>query len=66
MDVNQLTDYYYDMADHGKWKEGLRFMADAYARFYWCAMAFRLSQTCRDSSWLIWYLNDYYITAPQS
>lgn len=32
VDVNQLTDYYYDMAYDGKWEEGLRFMADAYAK----------------------------------
>ena len=32
VDTNQLTDYYYDMAYDGKWEEGLRFMADAYAK----------------------------------
>ena len=32
VDTSRLTDYYYDMAYDGVWEEGLRFMADAYAK----------------------------------
>src|SRR5574344_2773180 len=32
VNTNQLTDYYYDMAYDGVWEEGLRFMAEAYAK----------------------------------
>ena len=29
VDTNQLTDYYYDMAYEGKWREGLQFPSTA-------------------------------------
>ncbi len=32
LNTSKLTDYYYDMAYDGKWREGLFFMADAYAK----------------------------------
>lgn len=32
LNTSKLTDYYYDMAYDGKWREGLLFMADAYAK----------------------------------
>ena len=30
--INELTDYYYDMAYDGHWREALQFLADAYAK----------------------------------
>ncbi len=53
VDVNQLTDYYYDMAYDGKWEEGLRFMADAYAKVSSVRDGIEAERNLQDSSWLI-------------
>ena len=63
VDVNQLTDYYYDMAYDGKWEEGLRFMADAYAKVSSVRDGIEAERNLQ--GFFMAYLNDYYITAPE-
>ena len=47
VDIDQLGDYFYDMAYDGKWHDGLQFLADAYAK----ALRFiRFSCSLRDGS----------------
>lgn len=67
VDVNQLTDYYYDMAYDGKWEEGLRFMADAYAYAKVSSVRDGIEAERNLQGFFMAYLNlnDYYITAPE-
>lgn len=65
VDVNQLTDYYYDMAYDGKWEEGLRFMADAYAKVSSVRDGFEAERNLQGFFMAYLNLNDYYITAPE-
>lgn len=65
VDVNQLTDYYYDMAYDGKWKEGLRFMADAYAKVSSVRDGIEAERNLQGFFMAYLNLNDYYITAPE-
>lgn len=65
VDVNQLTDYYYDMAYDGKWEEGLRFMADAYAKVSSVRDGIEAERNLQGSFMAYLNLNDYYITAPE-
>ena len=65
VDVNQLTDYYYDMAYDGKWKEGLRFMADAYAKVSLVRDGIEAERNLQGFFMAYLNLNDYYITAPE-
>ena len=65
VDVNQLTDYYYDMAYDGKWKEGLRFMADAYAKVSSVRDGIETERNLQGFFMAYLNLNDYYITAPE-
>lgn len=65
VDVNQLTDYYYDMAYDGKWKEGLRFMADAYAKVSSVRDGIEAERNPQGFFMAYLNLNDYYITAPE-
>ena len=65
VDVNQLTDYYYDMAYDGKWKEGLRFMADAYAKVSSVRDGIEAERSLQGFFMAYLNLNDYYITAPE-
>lgn len=65
VDVNQLTDYYYDMAYDGKWEEGLRFMADAYAKVSSVRDGIEAEQNLQGFFMAYLNLNDYYITAPE-
>lgn len=65
MDVNQLTDYYYDMAYDGKWEEGLRFMADAYAKVSSVRDGIEAERNLQGFFMAYLNLNDYYITAPE-
>lgn len=64
VDVNQLTDYYYDMAYDGKWEEGLRFMADAYAKVSSVRDGIEAERNLQGFFMAYLNLNDYYITAP--
>ena len=65
VDVNQLTDYYYDIAYDGKWKEGLRFMADAYAKVSSVRDGIEAERNLQGFFMAYLNLNDYYITAPE-
>ena len=65
VDVNQLTDYYYDMAYDGKWEEGLRFMADAYAKVSSVRDGVEAERNLQGFFMAYLNLNDYYITAPE-
>lgn len=65
VDVNQLTDYYYDMAYDGKWEEGLRFMADAYAKVSSVRDGIEAERNLLGFFMAYLNLNDYYITAPE-
>ena len=65
VDVNRLTDYYYDMAYDGKWEEGLRFMADAYAKVSSVRDGIEAERNLQGFFMAYLNLNDYYITAPE-
>ena len=65
VDVNQLTDYYYDMAYDGKWEEGLRFMAEAYAKVSSVRDGIEAERNLQGFFMAYLNLNDYYITAPE-
>lgn len=65
VDVNQLTDYYYDMAYDGKWEEELRFMADAYAKVSSVRDGIEAERNLQGFFMAYLNLNDYYITAPE-
>lgn len=65
VDVNQLTDFYYDMAYDGKWEEGLRFMADAYAKVSSVRDGIEAERNLQGFFMAYLNLNDYYITAPE-
>lgn len=65
VDVNQLTDYYYDMAYDGKWEEGLRFMAGAYAKVSSVRDGIEAGRNLQGFFMAYLNLNDYYITAPE-
>ena len=65
VDVNQLTDYYYDMAYDGKWEEGLHFMADAYAKVSSVRDGIEAERNLQGFFMAYLNLNDYYITAPE-
>ena len=65
VNVNQLTDYYYDMAYDGKWEEGLRFMADAYAKVSSVRDGIEAERNLQGFFMAYLNLNDYYITAPE-
>ena len=65
VDINKLTDYYYDMAYDGKWEEGLRFMADAYAKVSSVRDAIEGERNLQGFFMAYLNLNDYYYTAPE-
>ena len=65
VDVNRLTDYYYDMAYDGKWEEGLRFMADAYAKVSSVRDTIEGERNLQGFFMAYLNLNDYYYTAPE-
>ena len=65
VDTNKLTDYYYDMAYDGIWEEGLRFMADAYAKVSSVRDGIESERNLQGFFMAYLNLNDYYITAPE-
>lgn len=60
-----LTDYYYDMAYDGIWEEGLRFMADAYAKVSSVRDGIESERNLQGFFMAYLNLNDYYIMAPR-
>ena len=65
VDTNRLTDYYYDMAYDGIWEEGLRFMAEAYAKVSSVRDGIESERSLQGFFMAYLNLNDYYITAPE-
>ena len=65
VDVDKLTDYFYDMAYDGHWEEGLRFMADAYAKVSSVRDTIEGERNLQGFFMAYLNLNDYYITAPE-
>lgn len=65
LNTSKLTDYYYDMAYDGKWREGLLFMADAYAKV--SSVRDSIEGECNLQGFFMAYLNlnNYYYTAPE-
>ena len=65
VDTIRLTDYYYDMAYDGHWKEGLQFMADAYARASSIRDGIEAERNLQGFFMAYLNLNNYYYTAPE-
>ena len=65
VNTNRLTDYYYDMAYEGVWEEGLRFMAEAYAKVSSVRDGIESERNLQGFFMAYLNLNDYYITAPE-
>ena len=65
VDTNRLTDYYYDMAYDGIWEEGLRFMAEAYAKVSSVRDGIESERNLQGFFMAYLNLNDYYITVPE-
>ena len=64
-DEDKLTDYYYDMAYDGKWKEGLEYMAKAYADISSVRDGIESERNMQGFFMAYLSLNDYYYTAPE-
>ena len=65
LNTEVLTDYYYDMAYDGKWEEGLRFMADAYAKVSSVRDGIEAERNLQGFFMAYLNLNTYYYTAPE-
>ena len=64
-DEGKLTDYYYDMAYDGKWKEGLEYMAKAYADISSVRDGIEAERNIQGFFMAYLSLNEYYYTAPE-
>ena len=62
---NQLTDYYYDMAYDGKWRDALQYMADAYAQVSSVRDSIEGERNLQGFFMAYLNLNAYYYTAPE-
>ena len=65
LNASKLTDYYYDMAYDGKWREGLLFMADAYAKVSSVRDSIEGERNLQGFFMAYLNLNNYYYTAPE-
>lgn len=65
LNTSKLTDYYYDMAYDGKWREGLLFMADAYAKVSSVRDSIEGERNLQGFFMTYLNLNNYYYTAPE-
>lgn len=65
LNTSKLTDYYYDMAYDGKWREGLLFMADAYAKVSSVRDSIEGERNLKGFFMAYLNLNNYYYTAPE-
>ena len=65
VNVNKLTDYYYDMAYEGKWHEALQYMADSYAQISSVRDGIEAERNMQGFFMAYLSLNDYYYTAPE-
>lgn len=65
LNTRKLTDYFYDMAYDGKWREGLEFMADAYAKVSSVRDGIEAERNLQGFFMAYFSLNNYYYTAPE-
>ena len=65
LNTSILTDYYYDMAYDGKWREGLLFMSDAYAKVSSVRDSIEGERNLQGFFMAYLNLNNYYYTAPE-
>lgn len=65
VNINKLTDYYYDMAYEGKWHEALQYMADSYAKISSVRDGIEAERNMQGFFMAYLSLNDYYYTAPE-
>ncbi len=65
LSVNTLTDYYYDMAYDGKWREGLTFLANSYANVSSVRDGIEAERNLQGFFMAYLSLNNYYYTAPE-
>ena len=65
LNVGQLTDYYYDMAYDGKWREGLQYMADSYTKVSSVRDGIEAERNLQGFFMAYLNLNTYYYTAPE-
>ena len=62
---NKLTDYYFDMAYDGKWREALQYMADAYEQVSSVRDSIEGERNLQGFFMAYLNLNAYYYTAPE-
>ena len=62
---NKLTDYYFDMAYEGKWREALLYMADAYEQVSSVRDSIEGERNLQGFFMAYLNLNAYYYTAPE-
>ena len=65
LNTEELTDYYYDMAYDGKWRDGLQFMADSYVKVSSVRDGIEAERNLQGFFMAYLNLNAYYITAPE-
>ncbi len=65
LDTNRLTDYFYDMAYDGHWREGLQFMADSYANLSSVRDQIEGERNIQGFFMAYLGLNNYYYVAPE-
>ena len=65
INIEKLTDYYYDMAYDGHWREGLQFLADAYGKLSSVRDMIEGERNIQGFFMAYLSLADYYYTAPE-
>ena len=65
VNVEELTDYFYDMAYDGQWQQGLHFMADAYAKVASVRDGIEAERNLQGFFMAYFNLTSYYYTAPE-
>ena len=65
VDINRLTNYFYDMAYDGKWRDALQYMADAYAGISSVRDGIEAERNLQGFFMAYLSLNGYYYTAPE-
>lgn len=65
LSTRKLNEYFYDMAYEGKWREGLQFLADAYAKVSSVRDGIEAERNMQGFFMAYLSLNNYYYTAPE-
>ena len=65
VDTFKLGDYFYDMAYEGRWHDGLKFLADAYANVSSVRDGIEAERNMQGFFMAYLSLNNYYYTAPE-